>query len=488
MAHATEELARRESITEDDYSSLHGLSMFNFYQSSPTSSTPGLPGYWSIARDHALKSTLKQESMWASAVSKAISKQTSLGFTVDDAKDRQIRARKAQALFLRADYVRGRPIGGWVPFLTRHLLDVLLTDNGGFIEIIRASPAAGSRVLGLAYLDSHRCERTGNAEFPVVFRQLDGKRHYLREHQVVCFADMGGAFTESTFGQMGVGFCAASRAYDSIYLMAAIRQYLREKITGARATSLWFVGPMAPHTLKSAIATANEEMVSQGRQLYKGANVIPVIDQPPGVAEVRLSEIPDGFNADEERRNAYMVYANALGVPVQDIQPLSGQGLGTGTQSVVLDEASKGEGLAAWRKWWEQTFNELVLSTSTTFAFAANDTRDKKALAEVQEMRATTRAGMIESGQISAVEARQMAADSGDIPKEFLVEDQTPGGTLDDTDKVVASSESQINEPAQPEAEAPPIAATTLEKEAEDPQSGDLSFSAFEIWMAGTKP
>lgn len=465
MTYLAEQLARRESITQADYSHERGLGILNFYPSLATQSTPGLPGYWAPSRDIALKATLSLESMWSAAVYKAVSKQTSLGFTVDDAKDRQNKARKAQSLFLHADYVKGRPVGGWVPFLTRHLLDVLLTDNGGFVEIIRASPAVGSRVLGLAHLDSHRCERTGDAEFPVIFTGLDGRRHVLREHQVVCFADMAGALP-GAYGKLGMGFCAASRAYDKIFIMAAINQYLREKITGSRATTVYFVGPMSAKTLQSGFETSDQEAARKGVQLFKGATVIPVLgDTAPQVVPIPLSEIPDGFNAKEERDNAYVVYANCIGVPVQDIQPLSGQGLGTGTQAVVLEEAAKGEGLASWRKWWEQTFNELVLSTSTTFTFATNDTRDQKVLAEVQDMRATTRAGMIESGQISTDEARQMAADSGDIPKEFLVEDQTPGGTLDDTDKVVQSPESQVSEPQQvaPDGGEPEMSATGAE-------------------------
>lgn len=426
---------RHRSVTEQDTSP--AILQF-FSQYGGLHSVPGLPGYWSPARDVALKNTVFLEPMWASAVYKSISKQAALGFQVDDSKDRQTRARRAQKLFLQADYVRGLAIGGWVNFITRHLADVILTDNGGFIEVIRATSAAGSRVLGIGWLSSHRCERTGDAERPVIYTDNRGYRHEMRAHQVVAYADMAGvfgAFQNPYF----VGQCAASRAFDTISTLSAMRQYLREKVTGSRATAVHFLSGLSPKTMESAFKTSEEDSVRVGRQLFRGVSVIPVIgDTPLNLTTLALAEIPDGFDMESERKDAYMVYANALGVPVQDIQPLSGQGLGTGTQSLVLAEAADGQGLATWRKWYEQTMNEIVLPTSTTFTFSTNDLRDKKAKAEVSSVRSATRAAQIASGEITIEESRQMAADDGDIPREFLVEDdQTPGGTLNDTEKPV---------------------------------------------------
>ena len=51
---------------------------------------------------------------------------------------------------------------GWVPFLNMHLRDYLLTDNGAFVEVVRASAASGSRIIGPAHLDSARCTRTAD--------------------------------------------------------------------------------------------------------------------------------------------------------------------------------------------------------------------------------------------------------------------------------------------------------------------------------------
>jgi hypothetical protein len=301
------------------------------------------------------------------------------------------------------------------------------------LEIVRASSGYGSKILGLMHLDSHRCTRTGDPSIPVLYRDLKGAEHQLRAHQVLMFADM----PEPSESYYGVGNCAASRAWKTITKLSAIESYLSEKVTGERATSIHIVNGISEQQLQGALITADAEQKRKGLVLYKGAIVIPsmIKDQAPEVATIPLAEIPDGFDAKQERDNAYVIYANAIGIPVQDIQPLSGQGLGTGTQTIILDEASEGMGLAAWRKQFEHLVNEFVLPETTTFAFSTNDIRDQKAKADVQSTRANTRKVQIDSGEITTAEAKQMAVDAEDVPREFLTEDLTAGGTLQDDQK-----------------------------------------------------
>jgi len=155
------------------------------------------------------------------------------------------------------------------------------------------------------------------------------------------------------------------------------------------------------------------------------------------MVEVRLKELLTSFDPKQVQDNAYLIYANNIGVPVQSIQPLSGQGLGTGTQTLVLDDAAKGQGaLPAFLKWWEQTVSDRVLPATTELSFEdENDLRDQKLKADVASVRANTRAAQIKSGEISPAMARQLAADAEDIPQEMLPDDATPGGQLSDDEK-----------------------------------------------------
>lgn len=424
---------RRRSVTRDDTPNARtGGGVLQFIVPSNWAVHIGLPAsapaYWSPMRDFTLQATLDAESMWSSAIAKAITQIASRGWEVSDTNDSALRTKRAQEVLLQAD-----DRAGWVPFLQKHLQNFLLCDNGAFVEVVRATNSMGSKILGLMHLDAMRCTRTGDPHYPVIYRSnTTGKEHVLRDYQVLSFADM----PNPGDSYHGVGRCAASRAYKTIHKLAGLELYVDEKVTGSRALAIHFVSGLSSKQLEDAIATADADMKTKGRIAYKGAVIVPVLgDTPVTIATVPLAEIPDGFDAKQERDNAYVIYANAIGVAVQDIQPLSGQGLGTGTQTIVLDEAAKGQGLAAWSKQWEHMVNEHVLPASTTFAWSTNDIRDQKAESEVRKARADTRAVQIESGEITVQEARQLAVDANDLPREFIAKDVTPAGTLQDNEK-----------------------------------------------------
>jgi hypothetical protein len=275
--------------------------------------------------------------------------------------------------------------------------------------------------------------RTGNLAYPVRYQPLMGAPQLLRWDQVLTYADMASPRVELC----GVGFCAASRAYQTITTMAAIRQMFYEFVSGSGANKLSFVQGIGEGTLRGIISAGNAEAQAKGLVYYLGTilGAIPG-DTPISVAEVILKQLPQGFDVKPTIDDAYLIYANAIGIPVQDIQPLSGQGLGTGTQSVILQEQSQGIGIAAFLKWWEQTVSDRVLPATTELAFDnEHDTRDKQAVATARQVRGADRAARIASGEISPAIARQLAADDGDLPQELLAQDVTPGGQISDDQK-----------------------------------------------------
>jgi hypothetical protein len=395
---------------------------------------PEPPAWWSPSRDFALRATLFAEDMWAAAVAKAITAQAALGWTVADSADSQQRIKRQQDQYL---YANGGQ--GWVVFLQMYLQDILCTDNGGAFEIVRASSAAGSRMLGRVHLDSGRVRRTGDAEIPAIYVDLKGYEHEMRAHQISLYADMPSAQASA----FGVGNCAAGRVYRTIYKLASMERYVVEKVTGRRIQTIDIVNGISAQQLEDGLSSADASNRAKNFQQYMGSVIIPSIakDATASGYRIDLAGLPDGFNAKEERDNGYVKYANALGVSVTQIQPLSGQGLGNAGQSQVLDDQAETAGaLIAWRKWWEQNENTWLTPTTTTFAWTVNDLREQKAEAEVQKLRADTRSVMLASGEISPDMSRQIALDAGDIPPELLV-DQTPGGTVTDDTKVLPASE-----------------------------------------------
>lgn len=448
------------------------------YLLSPPSYTD-LPHYWTWRRDVALAATVHREDMWAAAVSKVATKFASHGYVIRDADDSTRKVSASQALFKRANGGEG-----WVPMAEKTIQDLATTDNGIFWRVRHAddevqtiklkerftyqqqtfdeaqvtNSSRASKITGLYHLDSLRCMRTGNLTYPVRYQPVMGPPQLLRWDQVLVYADMPSPRAEL----YGVGFCAASRTYKTIAKLAAIEQMIYEFVAGTGATQIALINGLSPSTLEGIIKAGEADAQARGLVYYLGT-ILGALqgDAQVNVSTILLKQLPSGFLPKDERDNAYIIYANNLGVPVQDIQPLSGQGLGTGTQSIVLAEAAQGNGmLPAFLKWLEQTVSDRILPATTELEFIdENDLRDQKAKAEVRSMRATERSTRIQSGEISAAVARQLAADDGDLPQELLAQDVTPGGQISDDEKPQAQATTNpaalaliASEPTQPQA------------------------------------
>jgi hypothetical protein len=417
---------------------------------------PVPPAWWSQARDYALRSTIQAEDMWAAAMFIAITKVQAAGFEVES--EVGLRARLAHQLLNEVDFLRGNK-----RFMAKLARDYLLTDNGAFVEIIRASKAQGAKIIGLAHLDSLRCTRTGDDEVPVVYTDMLGKPHELRYYDVIDLVDM----PDPSESWNGVGLCAASRAYRTICKMAAMEQYISESVSGRTPTKLSFIGGMPQRMIEDAMKSANAQADARGLTTYMGAVVQAALsDKALTLVEINLKEMPAGFNVEQERTDAYLKYADCIGVDPQELQPLTGRPLGTATQSMVLDDKQRGKGLVAFFGTFTEQLNLKVLPDATTFHFLENDYRDQQAQAAVKQTRATTRAAQIASGEITAQQALQMAVDEGDVPKEFLPVDQTPDDTLADDEKPedVAAAVADEAQAAQPdEAQPAPVAQPAAE-------------------------
>lgn len=433
---------KKRSVTANDSGDVRGASVFHWilgYQ--PTAGAGDLPPWWTPARDWYLRQTIERESFWAGALSIAVTKMSSLAWELDSDAPRV--RNYFQSLLLTADNNQS-----WVNFLARHLMDFLCTDNGAFVEVVRATSAAGSRILGLVHLDSLRCTRTGDPDYPVIYRDTKGVNHEMQPHQVISFSDM----PDPSETYYGVGHCAASRAYRGILKMAAIETYIYEKVSGKRALAVDLVGGISDKQLATAVTSAEEERIGKGYVSYMGAIVVPTLsDVAITHTRINFAELPDGFDREKEFNIGLLQYANAIGLDPQELQPLTGAALGTGTQAEVLSEKGKGKGLAAWRQQWTHAVNQFVLPDAVTFAFDENDLKDTQQKAIISKTRADAMGIYIDKGIVTPSQAAQILADEGEIPDEFVPADQTPGGTLTDSEKPESEADQAAAQAAQPQ-------------------------------------
>lgn len=412
------------------------------------------PPYWSTERDVALRNVYRRGGLWASAVNIAVTRMMVAGYELDG--DIALRVRRAREMLG----------AGWIDLVTKVGADYCTTDNGAFIEIVRASKAYGSRVIGFVRLSSLRCIRTGDPERPVIYCDQLGRYHELREHQVAEFADM------PDDDLYGVGLSATSRAWDYIYEHRAVNAYFKEKATGRRPLELVFMAGMGDNGIRQAILSAQEDADRQGRQSYMGVAITGnPNDVPLKVERVPLASLPDGFNQQTHEELTQIRFAATLGIDPSDLNPrlIGNRALGAGSQAQVLDEKQDSKGLIALRQKFVQWLNDTdrwhTLPGGVTFAWSERDLRDQKARADISQTRAATRAAQIAAGEIDAAEARQLAVDAGDLPENFIAQDQTTEETLTDEDKADQGA-AEIAQPvealSEPEPEAQP--AVTLQE------------------------
>ena len=458
---------RKHSVTKDDYASGSINFIIPTYgawgNSQAFAALPErLPAYnrytFFTRRDTTLMATPHYEAMWADSLAIATTQVAAWAWEVESLIP--LRRKRTQLLLNNAT---AGVFVGWVPFISAHLRSFLLTGKA-VVEIERETTAYSSRITGLHHLNPLRCQFTDDPKTPILYYDRNGKVHELEYWQVMLFGDM----PDPTLGEYALVQSAAERAYDQITLTAGISRYVYEKVTGKRALALHFLQGITETHLRDAITSTESEQDRHGAMIYKGAAVIPI----PGDIEVQLvtiplAEIPDGFDAQNLRDNAYIIYANSMGLDVNDVDPrlAARTSLGSGAQSLVLQQKSKGRGLAAWKRMWTHNVNQWIADATTTFHFTAESLDDDLKEADLRGKRVATNKARIDSGIITADQARNLEVDAGDLPREFLDTDVTGGGTLGDDEKMTEEA---------PEAVKPDTAVPVPQPEPERPKTKAL--------------
>ena len=399
-------------------------------------------------KDQTLMATPYYEGMWADALSIATTKTAAWNWEIES--EIPLRRKRAQQVLQNAT---AGIFTGWVPFLSAHLRSFLLAGRA-IVEIERETKGPMSRVKALHHLNPLRCQFTDDPKTPVLYYDRKGKVHELPFYSVMLFGDMA----DPTLGEYALVNSAAERAYETITLLAAVSRYLYEKSTGSRPTELNFIQGLTEQNLNDAIQGAQEERARQGGAIYMGAAAVPIPgDVPIEVKTVALKGLPDGWNAQELRDDGYIKYARAIGLDSNDIDPRLGQrgGLGSGAQAMILNEKSKGEGLAAWRAQWIHNLNYWVLDTATKFVFNEKSLDDETKEADLKNKHVTMVKTMIETQMITPDQGRNLLVDAKVLPREMLDQPAPAGKKLGDEDKQTEKPKDQAKMEAQKPPQAP---------------------------------
>lgn len=365
-------------------------------------------------RDRQLRDFIPTEPWLNSALASVCSRNTAFSWRLEG-PDALVQA--AQEMLVNAN--RGK---GWQSFVTQLSMDLYSQDCGAFIELIRAGDTPTSPVINVAHLDSGRCYQTGNPEVPVIYLDRLGRIHRLKWYQVWNMQEMPSGVEAAHAGVFyDLQYSAVTRLLRSAQILRSISIMTDEKAAGRWTKAVHIVRGVNPDKIQQAIEQAKMIADQQGLMRYMQP---PIIGSHDPLAEIdvktiELASLRDNFDEDVMMRWYIAVLALAFLVDYQEFAPLPGGNLGTSAQSQVLHMKSRGKGPGLFMKLFAHFMNfGGVLPRSVTFEWDEQDVDADKAQAELEGQRATARKTRVESNEIDATAAREIAVMQGDLTQE----------------------------------------------------------------------
>lgn len=317
------------------------------------------------------------------------------------------------------EYYREMLTENWIDICYKWNIDYLTQNNGAFIEIIRETDAPDSLCIGINHLDSSRCRRTGVADYPIVYTDIEGYQHKLAPHQVWAVADMPSPIETMN----GVGMCATYRILREAQRMRDISVHDREKLQGFVTKGFILVNNVSTKNVTEMLKEHNATQMQKGFVRYNKPAIFASLDpsKPATAQVVDLADMGDGFNKDLEMKWYITVLAMALGCDYQDLAPLSSGNLGTSTQSQTLHLKSKGKGPAMYMKRFAHMMNwSGILPKTVEFEFDEKDVEDDINQEELAQRKANQRQVYITTGVKSPLAVRTEMLETGEITQEIF--------------------------------------------------------------------
>lgn len=390
-----------------------------------------VPGWWSTARDRALAKFVKSSDHMSGAIYNMQAKMKTIPIKVV-AKDKSIRTHVDLAQTFTDVLLNSQFGAGWPKFFEMFLEDLLTQDNGAFAEVIgygrKDGPIEGIP-LGVAHLDAARCTRTGDIEYPVVYSNTDGRLYKLHYSRVLYMSQM----TSTRAEMYGVGFCAVSRAINAAQNLLDISIYKQEKL-GSRPTRqiLLTKGGLDPDDVINAQSMADAQNLASGlarysKTLVMGSRVIT----DPGIDQIDLAKVPDGYNEHESTILGMAVIAMALGMDANDLFPAM-QENASKANAIIQHIKQRGKGPGEILQSMELALNLKFCPPYLAVQFDYQDDAQDRQAAEIRNIRAQGRERDLKNGVTQPRVEREIMLDNGEITEGQFEALELEDGRLED--------------------------------------------------------
>lgn len=400
-------------------------------------------------RDRSLRNFILLENIFASALGIICSRNAGFSWKLDGPS--RITT-QLQYKFETANMGKG-----WHDLISKTVIDLSTQDNGAFWEIVRERDKPDAPFVAVNHLDAARCWHTGNPKTPVIYQDVKSRFHLLKWYNVITLAEMPASIEMP--GYYGLQYSTITRLLRRLQTMRSTEILDYEKTSGRNAQAIHMVKGITSQQLTDAVNQAKATADGQGLLRYISPVIVGTLDPKADVGHdtLELAAKPENFDADTFFNQYISLISMAFSSDYQEFAPLPGNNLGTGSQSEMLHLKSRGKGPGTFMKLISHAINFHILPKNVNFYFDEEDFEAEKSKADIQAIRAQTRAVRIASGEITTQAARQIANDDGDLAYAYLElmaeEDVTPDVIL----RSGSSADSQLAPDVKPGDPAPQV-------------------------------
>ena len=389
--------------------------------------------WWSPTRDTQLRDLVRKSDQLSGAMGKVSSYVAGTPIKIvpiDTRRERFIR--KAQELTDRLNTYSGM-LRGFSPSFNSFLYDYYNCDNGGHALVLGSGPADGQiqEAWGIDPLDSLRCTRTGNIEFPIVYQHKDGKKYKLHHSRVISMERLPS--TDAAMHHMG--FSSVSSCYETVQTLIGMEQYNQERV-GSRTPSMIAQSALPAAQIWEAFKKAEEQMLNRGDAYYSKLVVVGNVDKDERIDFRHTKELPDTFDYRTKVVLSMFVIALSFGVGARLIWPNSDVGATKADamiQNLQTRHSSPGQILG-------QFTHQLTLKFCPKGYEAVADFQDDEARvlhARTADLYSRQRERDTKTGAFSLRTMRQQALAARSITQEQFEVDELGDGRLPDGTEVI---------------------------------------------------
>lgn len=310
-----------------------------------------------------------------------------------------------QDIFFEAEFGEGYDSLVW-----KGIQDYLCLNRGWFMEKVSygdpSTPLSpNARILGLNHLDAMRIVLTGNLEYPYqYYSEYTGKLHTLHRSRVIHLVHAPSPNTSYPHYGKAPLYNILSQSHAQILL----GRHQNELLSDLPPPGLVIFNNVKPENVADAMKTFEAERRSDDQQVFRAPLKMEGVkpNEPVSVTFVPLASVPSDFDYEKYMRVHVNLVALGLQVDPQDIWPLTGQSLGSGQQTKILQSKASGKGYGYMLTRLEREWN-TTMPRPVEWKYKAQNAEQDKTQADVAQVWVTT---INSASDLSQLERRQLLA------------------------------------------------------------------------------